>query len=247
MSDVDDQVIVALNALRHDSVRHDIKTPDEGNVHRLVVNGNAGPWVSGHAIARNGLYCATTPLFAEFFGHAMPRVFFAIAIQNHPDSVAEDLNDTKLRQPSPRAFPRSAGDEAVSNPDPGDEAGIETTPPPVETPSRASDGGVVPRLDRPCEFCGGKATTPDVDDGAEHPCGWCNGTGRLQEPCVECGRIDTMHTTSCPLWTQRDAPPQVTQWPGEPPPNMCKGCNGSGRVGPQNRLCRACGGAGCIV
>lgn len=150
MSDVDDQMMAALTALMRDEVRHDVNSPDDGSQHRIVVNDDAGPWVSAYAIARNGIYCATTPLFAEYFGHAMPRVFFAIAIQEHPN---------ELRQPSPRAHPRSAGDKAVSNPDPGGEEGIETAPPSVESPpSRAPDGGAVPRLSRDCPACSGTGT-----------------------------------------------------------------------------------------
>lgn len=174
MSDVDDQMMAALNALQRDEVRHDVNSLDDGGEHRLVVNGDPGPWVSAYAIARNGIYCATTPRFADYFGNAMPRVFFAIAIQQHKE----------LRQPSPRT-PRSAGPTAVSNPGPGDEEGIETAPP----SSRAPDGGAVPRLRNSaapmpasmCKGCMGHGVVGHQSPTDERrPCRACGGTGTIK-------------------------------------------------------------------
>jgi hypothetical protein len=171
MGDVDDQMMVAIAALQRDEVRHDMQLPTEGGLHRLVVNGAEGPWVSGHAIARNGIYCATTPLFEEFFGASMPRLFFAIAIADHP----------QLRQPS-RDASRSPGAMAVSNPDPGAEAGIETAPSEAPDPPPDPDGAV-PRLLRDCPACSGTGRKPLIPKPpasfAFTGCGKCNGTGTI--------------------------------------------------------------------
>jgi len=167
-------------ALQHDAVRHDVNSDEDGGGHRLVVNGEPGPWASAHAIARNGLYCATTPRFEEFFGHGLPRVFVAIGLSFHPDK--------QLRQPSQRADPRSAGDTVVSSPDPGDEEGIETAPPSDRSPlSSAPDGGAVPRLypsHAPkritCTHCDGRGqvvVTPDAGPDEIVTCPGCSGSG----------------------------------------------------------------------
>ena len=155
------RMVQCTDALGRDEIAHDMRTdPETGAaLHRLRVNGVEGPWVTKYALAHNGIYSATHNYYAD----EMPRVFFAIAIHEHIGSRrAIPEIDNKLRQPSQRAFPRSAGDTAVSNPDPGNEEGIETPPPSeLEPPLSAADGGEVPRLcagtrdTRPCRACGG--------------------------------------------------------------------------------------------
>lgn len=57
----------------HDVVLHEV-VPDNNYYHRLTVNGFPGGWVAKVAIARNGVYCATT----EYFEGVLPRIFIVV-------------------------------------------------------------------------------------------------------------------------------------------------------------------------
>ena len=177
------RMLKCTEALGSDVIEHHLapKGLPAGFDHRLVINGAEGPWVSKHAIAHNGIYCASHPYLVD----EMPRVFFAIEI--HPHTI---------RQPEARV-PRSAP-PVVSNPDPGDETGIETGPLPPS--ADAPGGGPVPRLDddaepvsdrkiwSPCSNCGSKTATHAED---------CR-SREVLEGCWRCGGLRGRHKQGCP-------------------------------------------------
>lgn len=183
-TEIQERVMLAMfgcsDALARDAIEHEVRNdPDDPSVslHRLILNGRGGPWVSKVAIAHNGRYCATHPYYAG----EMPRVFFAIAIYEH-----------EFRQPSGDASSsRSPLQVAVPNPGPGVEAGTETPPPPLPGPHTAG-GGEVPRLVRrdsppPCVDCG--TTTTHRED--------CATRRRLIGACPECDALKETHYPDC--------------------------------------------------
>jgi hypothetical protein len=130
-----------LSILEEVEVRHDVQGEGSDFIHRIVVEGEEGPWVSKHSIAANGPFRATTEHYRGYFGLPMPRLFFVVAIQHH---LVEDAKHTGLRRQPARGLQGPLATEGCSNPAPGAVAGSETDSPPTSPP--AVGGESVPRI-----------------------------------------------------------------------------------------------------
>lgn len=67
-----------------DKVSHEIH--DATQLHRLIVNGEIGPWISYADVAAMGPYRATTDFFA-----ALPRLFVAVDLVDPRPRIGDPL------------------------------------------------------------------------------------------------------------------------------------------------------------